>query len=599
MNAFQDRVTSLFQREAVTARLFTAWIAVSFFNSWYSDDFISLAFCANEPLWQFLLKVILCFALLSVVVSFFHANMDCPFLLVFTVLYSLRITSVNSSVYLLFAVCMVNILMLLFYRQTLLAWANAIHKLVSSSRASRAAVCLLFVLGLGISAYVMVLTICRHASARSSTFDMGIFVQMFYSMKEQFSMITTCERNTLMSHMSVHVSPFFYLLLPFYCIYPHAETLLVLQAFAVFLGLIPLYLLCRKFRLSTPVTVLFGVVYLLSPATLGGLFYDFHENAFLLPLLLWLFYCYECHYPWRMIIFALLVCSVKEDATIFVLVFGLYVLLSRREPKYAFVCIGISVVWMACSLYYLSLHGQGLMTVHYGNLVNDTDHGFISILTTLIVNPAYLFDQMLNNDKVQFLLTVFLPVTILPFATKKVSRYVLLIPFVFINLLPSYIYQHSVFYQYVFAPYLFILYLSLLNLADCKQNPRRTLIVICAVCTCLSFVSQITQKNYYLPTFQSETSVRANLADMAQSIPNDASVAASTFLVPQLAERERIYMLDASILEEDAVPETDYAVFDLRNGFADEDVLDEIAQYEAAGYQNWKECDGVYVVLQK
>lgn len=42
--------------------------------------------------------------------------------------------------------------------------------------------------------------------------------------------MTTCERDRVLSHFAVHVSPIYYLFLPFYALFPSPVTLEVLQA---------------------------------------------------------------------------------------------------------------------------------------------------------------------------------------------------------------------------------------------------------------------------------------------------------------------------------------------------------------------------------
>lgn len=60
----------------------------------------------------------------------------------------------------------------------------------------------------------------RYLGYLAPNFDFGVFTQMFHNMRESFLPMTTCERNGLLSHFAVHISPVFYLLLPFYALFP-------------------------------------------------------------------------------------------------------------------------------------------------------------------------------------------------------------------------------------------------------------------------------------------------------------------------------------------------------------------------------------------
>jgi len=88
--------------------------------------------------------------------------------------------------------------------------------------------------------------IFRYLTFSCPTYDMGLFSQMFYNMKETGLPLTTLERDALLSHFKVHLSPIYYLMLPFYCIFPHPLTLQVLQAAVMASALIPLRLICKK-----------------------------------------------------------------------------------------------------------------------------------------------------------------------------------------------------------------------------------------------------------------------------------------------------------------------------------------------------------------
>ena len=62
-------------------------------------------------------------------------------------------------------------------------------------------------------------TALRVLAYEAPNFDCGLFSQMFHYMKTTFTMNTTSERDHLLSHLCVHISPDFYLLLPFYALY--------------------------------------------------------------------------------------------------------------------------------------------------------------------------------------------------------------------------------------------------------------------------------------------------------------------------------------------------------------------------------------------
>lgn len=156
------------------------------------------------------------------------------------------------------------------------------------------------------------MTILRYRLNYASAYDFGIFSQMYYYMDKGLTPLTTCERDGLLSHFAVHLSPVFYVLLPFYKLVPRPETLLVLQALLVISGIIPLCLLTRFLRFTRLQTLCFGLMYCAYPAFMGGCFYDFHENKFLTVIILWTMYFLETGRFKSMVCSAALLLLVKR-----------------------------------------------------------------------------------------------------------------------------------------------------------------------------------------------------------------------------------------------------------------------------------------------
>ena len=111
------------------------------------------------------------------------------------------------------------------------------------------AVGLTAILAVGFFLLVSVWTVGRVRSFCAPTYDFGIFAQMFHSMKTTGLPITTVERDGALSHFAVHVSPIYYLLLPFYMVVPKPETLQVLQAAVLASAVIPLYKIGKRYGL--------------------------------------------------------------------------------------------------------------------------------------------------------------------------------------------------------------------------------------------------------------------------------------------------------------------------------------------------------------
>ena len=236
------------------------------------------------------------------------------------------------------------------------------------------------------------------------------------------------------------------------------------------LGIIPVLLLCRQFRLSGRVTAAVGLLYAFYPAISTGCFYDIHENCFLTLFLLLTFYFFESRHPIPMFLSALLVLSVKEDAAVYLLFFALYVMLGRRKYVQGLALAVLAGGYFALTAFLLQKYGLGMMVNRFDNLIYDRDAGLLGAVKTALVNPGYLLTQLFTTsksswEKVTYFFQLFLPLGMLPFCAKKPSRWLLLAP-ALINFLTYYQYQYNIGFQYHFGIAAFLFYVLILNLPD-------------------------------------------------------------------------------------------------------------------------------------
>ncbi len=442
----------------------------------------------------------------------------------------------------------------------------------------------------GCAVFIGGLTSLRYLTYSTPNFDFGIFVNMFHNMSESLQPVTTCERDKLLSHFSVHVSPIYYLILPFYYIFPFAVTLQIAQAIIVTSAVIPLFLIARKRGLSPRAIAAVCIIFCFYPALSGGCFYDIHENCFLVPLVLWMFYFIEIKKYSGLYICAMLTLFVKEDAAVYVAFVAIYLLIDNRDFKRGPTLLVMSIVYFLGVVFYLNVYGEGIMAARYSNYINKGG-GLDSIIINLFRNPALLFVESFNNNKLIFLLQMFMPVAFLPFVTKRISRLTLLLPMVLINLMPDYKYQHSIYYQYTFGVTAFLFYASVLNISEMTAALKRSLITLSVTASVMMFNATVLDKLYYIEKYNNLSDEIEILNSCINNIPSDASVQASTFLVPQLAQRSLIYEVDSKNA-------TEYLVIDLR--YEEDDYIDFLIElYQSDGYVLKEYHENIIMVMIK
>ena len=449
--------------------------------------------------------------------------------------------------------------------------------------------------------FVSIWTVCRVLTFSTPTFDFGIFSQMFHSMKSSGLPLTTVERDGLLSHFCVHVSPIYYLLLPFYCLFPTPATLQVLQAAVLASAVIPLWLIGRQNKLHPGLCAVLCILLLLYPAYSGGTSYDIHENAFLAPLILWLFYGFDKKNGLLTALFAVLVLMVKEDAAVYVAVIALYYLLrgllrkDRFETVFGMIIALAAIAWFIAVTNYLARFGDGVMTYRYKNFMTGNSDSLVSVIKTVLICPMKAIFESVDQEKLKFIGYTLLPIVALPVFTRKYERYLLLIPYVLINLMSDYQYQHDIFFQYTYGSTACLFYMTAINLADFKGDLKKHIALASALCiSCVCFISAVIPKaSYYPKRYAVNASSYAETREILSLIPDDASVSATTFYTTYLSQRDTLY--DVRYGSEDHILSTEYVVLSV----SDKDYEETVALLENNGYTIFASQEDVLVIYQK
>lgn len=424
------------------------------------------------------------------------------------------------------------------------------------------------IIGVLLFGFVGIVTVLRYKSYLNSTFDFGIFTQMYENMRQTGSVATTLERNRLLSHFGVHFSPIYYIALPIYFIFPSPVTVQLIQALMIALPVIPIVLIAREYRLSNWMTVGFTLLYALYPATSGGAVYDMHENCFLTFFLLMTIWAAEKKKTYIMILMMLFAFFVKEDAAIYVLVLGTFYLLSRKDKKRGLILMVCAAVYFLIAISVVNSYGLGIMDNRFSNLYFDADGGLSQVFKSIIANPGYVIAQMITNssadsvEKIAYFILMFGPMATVIFTTgKKYTRYILLSPLIIINIFTTYVYMHDINFQYNFGVIALIMYLAIMNMADVKAEKAKTYVSIAVLCAGIMFVgNQFPKMPNYYKTYTENKSTYEKIDKALELVPTNASVCASGFFTPHLSKNLVLY--DQNHLEQPVY--TDYLVVDER-----------------------------------
>ncbi|MFI5272213.1 MAG: DUF2079 domain-containing protein [Ktedonobacterales bacterium] len=162
------------------------------------------------------------------------------------------------------------------------------------------------------------------------------------------------------TRLGIHVEPVLLLIAPLYLLHAGPETLIALQTVALALGAIPLFLLGLRHLPGHPlVCAALACAYLLTPALLGAMFWDFHPVVLATPLLVLAVWALDArHYRWFLVA-AVLAALTKEDVALSLIPLGVYLALWRGKPRFgAAVALG-ALGWSALCFLVILPHFNG------------------------------------------------------------------------------------------------------------------------------------------------------------------------------------------------------------------------------------------------
>ncbi len=544
-NEIQNVILNL---NRVICRLLAVWCLYIWTTLDKESGFLKLGFNQTASISTLILWLFVGSAVLSVIALFLYKyNTDSWFLLigatVCVIWWSLSPPSGDNG--------------FLFWLSTGTAYALflvwIIHEngvLLEKIRLGRKTVIIVGVLAGVIACVILsVITCLRYKTFSSPNYDFGIFVNMFHNMKETGLPYVTCERDTLLSHFAVHISPIYYLLLPFYILFPSPYTLQIGQAVVLMLGVVPIILLSKHYKLSNKATILFSALYAFYTPISTGCFYDIHENCFLTIFLLLTFLFFEKGKTVPMYLCAVFTLGIKEDAAVYLIIFALYIILSRKKYFHGTLTLCMALTYFMTCSFILEKYGLGMMIGRYGNLIFNPEDGLAGAIKTVFLNPGYILTQLfsttaVNFNKVIYFLQLLLPLGFMPFCTKKASSWILLAPLL-LNLLTMYVYQYEIGFQYSFGISAFLFYAAIQNAAEVSPAVRRNIMTVAlAFCISLYTMSVISDLDYYVKVGKEYSEEHMRMEEILEMIPEDASVCCSAFLLPHIADRSEIFEVD-------------------------------------------------------
>ena len=195
--------------------------------------------------------------------------------------------------------------------------------------------------------------------------DLTKFSQSFWTtLHEGKCFYNSAEGN----HFGNHFSPFLFLLLPLYALFPSPLTLVIIKTGAITASGVPLYLLARKY-LGNRQAFCIVIGYLLYWPILNQNLFEFYELHFSPLLVLWMLYFFDENKFGLFLIFLCLLLSLREEMGLIAVLLGICSYFLGRGPRWSVIPFFLGTFWLAGSFFlaipYFSASGKYIYTEYF------------------------------------------------------------------------------------------------------------------------------------------------------------------------------------------------------------------------------------------
>lgn len=447
----------------------------------------------------------------------------------------------------------------------------------------------------------MVLLLHRYFSFYAS-YDQGIFNQVFWNgIHGRFfesSLSSALSTNVVHNgefpnvsyhRLGQHFTPALLLWLPLYALFPSPATLSVLQVSLVTVAGLVLYLLARQ-HLEPPLSALIVVSFYGANAVIGPTLANFHDVSQIPLFVFTLLLAMEKGWWWLFWIFAVFILGVREDSGVVLFGVGFYMILSQRFPRrglvvcilsfgYMLVLTNVIMPWFSADI------SQRFMMERFGQYADGDEASTLQIIWGMVSNPFRFIQQLFTpfGGTVKYLLGQWLPLAFIPAvapASWMIAGFPLLKLF---SAQGMSVLAITIRYAMTVVPGLF--YGSILWWAKQQEKhpeaslPSKKFRGFWIACIALSLVFTVTSNPnrtlyflipdsvdpwVYVPLTEQWPRAK-NMRSLLAEIPPDASVAATTYLIPHVSSRREVlrFPMYQLINDQGELVAMDYIIADL------------------------------------
>ena len=349
------------------------------------------------------------------------------------------------------------------------------------------------------------------------------------------------------SFLADHAHFIAFLITPIYFFLGHPLTLLYLEVLSFFVGAYVLYTLAEK--LTSPGTAfVLMAIYILHPANIFMLLYEFHFESLAIALIFLLFYFHHLENYKGFLITAVFLMLVKENMPAIVFMIGIYGLLFKPAGriKWGLIPLALGLGMFILTMFVIMPMVRQNLPTHqstYWIIFSAFGKTPDEILKNLLLNPGIFIKQLATLKNLYFIKDIlggFLPAAIFSPAILLIGT-----PILLENLLSNHVAQHTIFYHYTATLVPFASIAAVYTFSYFKKHHQqwsyRVCLAFCLLITACSLhnYSHLIQNRVKL-CIPPNAGLRQAIID---KIPPDAGVISSIAFLSQLSQRQNLYAL--------------------------------------------------------
>jgi len=228
------------------------------------------------------------------------------------------------------------------------------------------------------------------------------------------------------NYLSVHFTPYIYLIAVPFKLWPYAETIIWTNVILMMSSVIPMYKLSLACNNDKRFGLFMVSLLLFYPTFQYIVLYEFEMLRFGIPIILWMLYFWQTRKLKPYYLFVLLAVFVREEVGLTVFMFGIYLLLIEKERKAGLITalIGASAFGVITQIIMPSLRGGTYQHIAMGSFAL-LGNSIGDMIKNIIVDPVFVLKTVFQPDmklviKLANVFMLFLPLLFVPFLSPTV-----------------------------------------------------------------------------------------------------------------------------------------------------------------------------------